>query len=214
MNGTDGSGIGEKTDRQSRVENAGSDQTSMTREAREALCRRDRDAMAELFDRYFGEIYSLVFRILGDKTGAEDVTQEVFLKVHRSVETYDPSRDPGPWLMTIASNLCRDYWRSRGHRMSKQTEPLGPGEPLEESLSSDQPPPNGELIEREREKTIMDALQTLPEEQRTIVLLHDYQGLKHEEIAEIVGASVVAVRKRYSRALGKLHEELKDKDIV
>ncbi|MBD3161463.1 MAG: sigma-70 family RNA polymerase sigma factor [Candidatus Eisenbacteria bacterium] len=201
MNGAEGGGSGAAAP------------PSMTRETRERLRRRDPQAMAELFDRYFGEIYSVVHRLLGDTAAAEDVTQELFLKVHRSLETYDPSRDPVPWLMTIAYNLCRDHWRSRGHKMGKRSQPLAPGEPIAEVLSADGPPPDGDLIRRERERMLATALRSLPEEQRTIVLLHDYQGLKHEEIAEIVGATAVAVRKRYSRALRNLQEELKDKDI-
>jgi RNA polymerase sigma-70 factor (ECF subfamily) len=189
---------------------AGTAREPMSRAVREGVRAREPEALGELFDRYFGEIYSLVFRLLNHKAAAEDVTHDIFLKVYRSAETYDPSRDPRPWLISIAYNACRDHWRSRDYKVSRQSQPLDPGDHLTETLPGDGPRPDGELMRRERERALAVALMTLPEDQRTVVLLHDYEGLKHEEIAEIVQASAAAVRKRYSRALARLYEELKD----
>src|SRR5205814_249964 len=72
---------------------------------------RDPEALAAFFEAYFDRIYALVYRLLGNRAAAEDVTQEVFLKVHRAVDRLDPQRDPGAWLSTIAYNACRDLWR-------------------------------------------------------------------------------------------------------
>src|SRR5262245_39343034 len=87
----------------------------------EGVRRRDPEALAALFERHFDRVYGFVYRLLGDRAAAEDMTQEVFLKVHRAAHQLDPARDPGPWLATIATNACRDHWRSSAHRMARHS---------------------------------------------------------------------------------------------
>ena len=79
------------------------------------------------------------------------------------------------------------------------------------SCISKESDPEARLLAGERDRLVQQAILTLPEEIREVVLLRDYQGLSHEEIAEVVGASHAAVRKRYSRALARLAELLKDR---
>src|SRR5262245_22524757 len=100
------------------------DLPTLTREQLEAVRRREPEALGALFERYFDRIYGFVYRLLSDRALAEDVTQEVFLKVHRGAHRIDPARDPGPWLMTIAHNACRDLWRSSAYRMGRRTSAL------------------------------------------------------------------------------------------
>ena len=78
------------------------------------------------------------------------------------------------------------------------------------SLVPDHRTPEQDLLTKERQILVQEAIQGLPDPLREVVLLHDYQGLGHQEIAQIVGASYAAVRKRYSRALTALGEELED----
>ena len=78
----------------------------------ERVRARDPEALAAFFERYVDRVFGLVYRLLGDRTLAEDMTQDVFLKVHRAAHQLDPRRDPRPWIMTIAHNACRDLWRS------------------------------------------------------------------------------------------------------
>jgi RNA polymerase sigma-70 factor (ECF subfamily) len=172
---------------------------------------RDPKALAAFFERYFERVYSLAFRLLGERNAAEDVTQEVFFKVHRAAHQLDPSRDPGPWLTTIAYNTCRDVWRSSAHRLSRQSGPLegSPGNPLQLTRGTNDP--ERDLIAKERRQMVVDAIEQLPEPLRMAVLLYDYQGLSHQEIAEITGLNHAAARKRYSRALASLGEMLKGK---
>src|SRR5688572_19318137 len=81
--------------------------------------RRDPDALAALFDRYFDRLYAVVYRMLGNRAETEDAIQEVFLKVHRGAPSLDATRDPGPWLITIAANVSRDRWRSGASRLDR-----------------------------------------------------------------------------------------------
>jgi RNA polymerase sigma-70 factor (ECF subfamily) len=171
--------------------------------------RRDPDALAAFFERYFDRVFGLVYRLMGDRPLAEDVTQEVFLKVHRAADRIDPGRDPAPWLMTIAHNACRDVWRSSAHRMSRRAASLDAHAPLAATLAAAVRDPEEEALATERERLVQAAIDRLPEPLRASVLMHDYEGLGHEQIAEIVGIRHAAARKRYSRAIAALATLLK-----
>jgi len=176
----------------------------------EAVRNRDPDALAEMFETCFGRVYSLAHRLTGTREQAEDVTQEVFLKVYNAADQLDPARDPRPWLATITWNACREHWRSRGHRQDRQTATINGDDGLHERLVNGKRSPERRVMNGERKALVEKALRRLPEEMRAVVLLHDFEGLGHAEVAEILGESHAAVRKRYSRALTRLHEELKD----
>lgn len=169
---------------------------------------RDPEALAAFFEQHFDRIYSLVHRLLGDATQAEDVTQEVFLKVHRAAHRIDPGRDPGPWLTTIAHNACRDLWRSAAYRLGRRAVPLDGDAPLAMVLAGGAEPER-ERIAAERERLVQEALGRLAPPLRAAIVLHDYEGLGHEQVAAITGIGHAAARKRYSRALAALAKELK-----
>ena len=176
----------------------------------ERVRTRDPEALAVFFERYVDQIYGLVYRLLGDRTLAEDMTQEVFLKVHRAAHQLDPSRDPGPWLMTIAHNACRDLWRSNAWKHGRRAASLDGDSPLASTLSRGTNDPERDLLASERERLVQEALMKLPEPLRLAIVLHDYQGLGHEEIAALTGIHHAAARKRYSRGLAALARMLKD----
>jgi RNA polymerase sigma-70 factor (ECF subfamily) len=168
---------------------------------------RDPEALAGFFERYFDQVFGLVYRLLGHRAQAEDATQEVFLKVHRAIHQLDTARDPGPWLTTIACNTCRDLWRSGAFRMSRRSGALDdPGVASRLGTSADDP--ERLAIVSERERLVQEALNQLPEPLRTAIVLHDYQGLGHQEIARLTGLTHDAARKRYSRALASLGQLL------
>ncbi len=166
--------------------------------------------MGAFFDAYFPHIYGLVFRLLGHEAAAEDAAQEVFLKVHRAIGRLDPERDPGPWLTTIAYNVCRDRWRSSADKMSRQSSSLEHQPELANRLTHPDESPEDSVLRSERASLVRRALDQLPEQQREVVLLHDYEGFTHDEVATMIGATHAAVRKRYSRALASLGVVLKD----
>lgn len=171
---------------------------------------RDPDALGQLFDAYFPVVYGTAFRLLGNRDQAQDASQDVFCKVHRAADQLDTSRDPAPWLVGITYNVCRDYWRSRAHRLATQSASLDEHPALGATLKVDGPDPETQASLNQREILVQEAIMSLPEDMRTVVILHDYQGMTHEEISHVVGASHAAVRKRYSRALSQLAKALKD----
>ena len=176
----------------------------------EKVRQRDPQALAALFDHHFSRIYNLAHRLLGERTAAEDVTQEVFLRVHQAAHQLDTQRDPGPWLMTITANLCREQWRSREGKQGKKTASLDAKPEMAAALPNGGAGPDSKVMEADRDRFLGEAIDKLPEAMRLVVVLHDLQGMTHEEISEIVGDEAAAVRKRYSRALQKLRELLPD----
>jgi len=183
---------------------------ALTVEALERVRERDSHALATFFEFYFDRVYGLAYRLLGDHASAEDVTQDVFQKVHKAAPQLDTSRDPGPWLMTITHNACRDHWRSKAFKLTRRSQSLEDTEGLIETLAAPGESADEALVRDERARQVQAAIQKLPEDLRSVVILHDYQGLGHEEIAMMIGATHVATRKRYSRALGRLAALLKD----
>jgi RNA polymerase sigma-70 factor (ECF subfamily) len=170
----------------------------------------DPEALAALFERYVDQVYGLLFRLLGERAAAEDLTQEVFLKLHRAAHQLDPARDPGPWITTIAYNACRDLWRSGAHRMSRRSDPVDDDPEMGVTLTRGTNDPEDEALAAERERLVQDAIRRLPEALRVPVVLHDYQGMNHQDIAALLGVNHAAARKRYSRALAALGEILKN----
>jgi RNA polymerase sigma-70 factor (ECF subfamily) len=175
----------------------------------ERVRARDPEALGRFFERYFDRVFGLVYRLLGDRTQAEDITQEVFLKVHRAADRLDPARDPGPWLMTIAHNACRDLWRSNAWKLGRRAASLDGDSPVAATLSTNRDEPERTLIAAERERLVQEALTRLPEPLRVAIVMHDYQGLGHEAIAAATGIGHAAARKRYSRALSALAQQLR-----
>jgi RNA polymerase sigma-70 factor (ECF subfamily) len=170
----------------------------------EGVRARDPAALAAFFERHFDRIYGLVYRLLGERTAAEDVTQEVFLKVYRAAHQIDATRDPGPWLTTIAYNACRDRWRSGAYRLARRSESIEADPALVHRLENPGNDPEAELLAGERARLVREAIEQLPEPLRVAVLLYEYQGLSHQEVSELTGLNHAAARKRYSRALAEL----------
>jgi RNA polymerase sigma-70 factor (ECF subfamily) len=171
---------------------------------------REPEALGRFFEAYFDRVFALVHRLLGDRAQAEDAVSEVFLKVWRAADRLDPARDPMPWLATIATNVCRDLWRSGQDRMRRASVPVD-DPAVRERLTSGVDEPERNLIADERERAVRDAVLALPEDLRDSVLLYDYAGLAHEEIAAALGISHEAARKRHSRALAALGRALRER---
>jgi RNA polymerase sigma-70 factor, ECF subfamily len=169
---------------------------------------REPEALGLFYDRYLDLVFGLAWRLLGDRTLAEDAASEVFLKVHRAADRLDPARDPAPWLATITTNVCRDLWRSGQYRMSRRAADVD--DPAAAAmLSSGRNDPEADTLASERERLVQQALLELPEPLRASIVLHDYQGLDHRQVADVLHIAHDAARKRYSRALAALEQRLR-----
>jgi RNA polymerase sigma-70 factor (ECF subfamily) len=181
----------------------------LSRETLEGAQRRDPEALGELFERHADRIYDLAYRLLGERAAAEDAMQEVFLKIYRGVPKLDIERDPAPWVLRVTQNVCRDVWRSAQYRASRRSRPIHEEVDSGLTLAAHSADPEQAMLKSERERLVQEAIMRLPPTLRVVVVLHEYMGLPHQEVADIVGASHTAVRKRHSRALAKLGRFLK-----
>jgi RNA polymerase sigma-70 factor (ECF subfamily) len=176
------------------------------------LCARDRAALGRFYELFFDRIYGYVRRMLGEDHLAEDVTQEVFVHIQRSIQSYDPSRELGPWVFTIATNKVRDHWRSRRHHQSlRETSFDGPDtdEPGRRIEPADgRRGPLLELEGAEMRAALDAAIDALPAGMRETLVLRWFEELPFEEIGRIIDRNETAARKRYSRALEELRNAL------
>lgn len=171
-------------------------------EERERLPGRDPEVLERFYEAYIDRVYGYVRRLLKEDHLAEDVTQDVFMHIHRSLPRYDPRRALRPWVFTIATNKVRDHWRAR-----RPQEDLD-AEDGEARIASNHPGPAEHLEAEELGRLVAEAIEGLPESMRTTLLLRTYEGLSFEEIGAILERNEPAVRKRYSRALEELRSSL------
>jgi RNA polymerase sigma-70 factor (ECF subfamily) len=176
-------------------------------ELRPGLARREPVALARFFDVFFERVYAYLRRFLADEHQAEDLTQEVFLQVQRSLASYDETRDPRAWLFTIATNKLRDFWRARAAETGVLEASWDQEEPLP-TPALRAPPADAELEGAELAEHVRAAIEALPAGLRAAVVLRVYEELSFEEIGRILGRNEVAVRKRFSRGLAALREAL------
>lgn len=170
----------------------------------------DGDAFTALVRRHQDRVVSLATRYLADASEAEDLAQEVFLRVHRARETYEPSAKFTTWLHRITVNACLNQLRSRkargavSGRLPEDPEGDGPAEP-EDPNSAD---PGDAVLRGELASVVRRAVDELPERQRTAILLEKYQGLSYEETAAAMEMSLPAVKSLLTRARVSLREKL------
>jgi len=176
----------------------------------EGACRRDPAALEAFFDVYFEQVHSFACHLLGDRSKAEDVAQEVFLKLQRAIDRMDPERDPWPWIATMVHNACHDYWRSKAQRVAGRTRSLDADPERSERLVATAEAPEERVLADERERLVRAAIGRLSETHRQMVLLFNYDGLSHVEVAGLLGIGHAAARKRYSRALEELGRILRE----
>jgi RNA polymerase sigma-70 factor, ECF subfamily len=188
----------------------------LTDEELVARCRSrggDRAAFEMLVQRYERELYSYLRRYIGDATLAEDAFQATFLQVHLKLDKFDPQRRFRPWLYTIATNQAIDAQRrNKRHRMvsldrRNQTDAEGDEVgSLLQLLVSREPGAASNLEREERQKWIRRAIDNLPEQLRSALVLVYYQGMKYREAAELLDIPVGTVKSRMHTALLKLNE--------
>ncbi|MBN1477068.1 sigma-70 family RNA polymerase sigma factor [Candidatus Sumerlaeota bacterium] len=177
----------------------------------EALVRRvlegDSKAFESLIERHFGVVYAVALARLRDPDQAEDLAQEVFLRVHLHLGQFDPRHRFGAWVARIARNLAID-WLRRGQRASR----LVPLVPLE-GAAAEAPNPREKgaretMASDEEARALRRAILDLPAELREVVLLHFSEDLTQSEIAERLGLHQATVSRQLKRALAMLRGAL------
>lgn len=152
------------------------------------MARGDKEALADLYERTHTAIYAFIVSLLKDKHRADDVFQDVYLKVYEKADSYQAKGKPMAWMITIAKNQCLMQFRK-----VKQEESL---EDVEELWVT-----NPDVEER---LLLEAAFKQISDEERNIIVLHVLSGLKHREIARILDLPLATVLSKYHRAMKKL----------
>lgn len=164
---------------------------------------------AEVFEQFHDRIHRYVLSMVRDPAEADDVTQETFLRAHRQLTSLQDPGALGAWLYRIATRLCYDRSRTRSRRPPPDSLDLGhPGE-ANSTWSDADGPGLAEAIERaEMSECVQDFLDVLPHDYRTVVILHDLEGVMVAEIAQMLGVSLDAAKIRLHRARRRLAASL------
>jgi RNA polymerase sigma-70 factor, ECF subfamily len=173
----------------------------------------DDSAFAYLVQKYRRPMVSFMYRMAHNAAGAEDLAQEVFLRVYRSRESYEASAKFTTWLYRIATNLAVNHARDTRHERPENQVSLD--EPDEESgriLDVPDRTPSAEenLLQQERLTAIRRRVRALPERQRMAVVMHKYQQMDYRQIADVLKLSESATKSLLFRAYEALREQLKE----
>jgi RNA polymerase sigma-70 factor (ECF subfamily) len=173
----------------------------------------DDSAFEYLVQKYRRPMVSFMFRMAHNSAAAEDLAQEVFLRVYRSRESYEASAKFTTWLYRIATNLAVNHARDTRHERPENTVNLD--EPDAETgqtvdLADSTPTIEEDIVRQERLAAIRQKVQALPERQRMAVAMHKYQQMDYKQIAEVLKLSESATKSLLFRAYETLREQLKE----
>ncbi len=193
--------------------------TELVREDEVQLIARsqlgDVSAFNQLVLNYQQSTYGVIFRMLGDRDTAADVTQDVFIAAFRGIQSFRGGSSFRAWLMRIASNAACDYWR-RTQRHPTESLDIDADDDDAHAASilnsavamGQEVNPEEYLLNRELQELIQRGLQELPLDQRVAVVLCDVRGLSYEEIAATTQATMGTVRSRIARGRARLRSYL------
>jgi len=174
--------------------------------------RGDADSFNQLIMRWERPIYALAYRVIGHQEDARDVCQETFLRAFRGIAAFKGQAKFSSWLYRIALNLCRDWMRRErrtpvvrapeGVDLTELVSEYGPAESIEELVSR-----------QDMSRLVARAMRSLSDEQRTAVVLKEYQGLTFQEIADLLGCPLSTVKTRLYQGLTLLRRQLEEAGI-
>jgi RNA polymerase sigma-70 factor, ECF subfamily len=174
----------------------------------------DDGAFGQLVAAYQNRLLSIFFHLLRDQAAAEDLVQEVFLRIYRARNGYQATAKFSTWLFRIANNVASNARRTIGRRREVQLNANESGSaPMvgtQRKVISDRSSliPTRQLVRRETCEIVQTALDTLNERQRLAVLLHKFEGMSYEDIGESMGLSTEAVKSLLARARENLRTQL------
>jgi RNA polymerase sigma-70 factor, ECF subfamily len=174
----------------------------------------DSTAFSQLVELYQHRLVGVMNHLLGNTEEAEDMAQEVFLRVYRTRKKYRPKAKFATWLFTIANNLALNALRNRQRKRVvaldvNESGPLGP-RPAEQLVQNRDATPSTSLQHAELAARVRIALDNLNERQKMAVILNKFEDMGYAEIAEIMDLTSKAVKSLLSRARARLREELHD----
>ncbi len=172
----------------------------------------DAESFNQLIVRWERPIYALAYRVIGHEEDARDVCQETFLRAFRGIRAFKGQAKFSSWLYRIALNLCRDWMRRQrrtpvvqapeGVDITDLVAEAGPTESIEDLVSR-----------KDLSRSVARAMRVLSEEQRTAIILKEYEGLTFQEIADLQGCPLSTVKTRLYQGLTLLRRQLEDEGV-
>ncbi len=172
----------------------------------ERIRKGDSDALELLVSRYEDRVYNLAYRMLGNREDAEDVLQDTFMNVIRSLDSFQGRSSFSTWLYRVAANAALTKLRQRSKREKSESEFLDDVYSVKEQahagvkLTDWSANPINQLLNEEAQNQMDKAIDELPEIYRVVFVLRDVEGLPASDVADILGLSVAAVKSRLHRA--------------
>ena len=178
-----------------------------------AIQAGDMAAFDQMVVKHKDKLFNMVYWLLGDYQEANDCSQEIFIKVFKSIKKFRSESSFSTWLYRIAINTCKNRLKSSAYRWKKKTVPLenpesSKGGNLSYKIQNNSPSPANELEKKERLMMIQKAINALPQEQNRVIVLRDIQGLSYQEISDITGLNLGTVKSRLARARLELRKNL------
>ena len=171
------------------------------------IAARDTAALADLYDRHNRLLFGLILRIVRDRAEAEDLLQEVFVRVWTRAELYNPLLgSPTSWLVRLARNRTIDRIRARRRSLNESSLDEAAVDPV--SSSRDIRSPETAVLADERRGTLMDALAGLPAEQRCLIEAAFFEGFTHSELATRFGLPLGTVKTRVRTGMIAMRQRL------
>ena len=186
---------------------APADESALDHALMERIGAGDHAAFRKLVERHQNAVIGTVAKMLGNSSDAEDISQQVFLRIWRNAKRYRPDAKFTTYLFTITRNLVFNETRRRGRKKEVSSDER---EENSHHLIEENPDrqPDAELLQAELQRAVDDAIALLPETQRMAVVLRRYEQLSYEEIADVLNLSVSAVKSLLFRARTTLRESL------
>jgi RNA polymerase sigma-70 factor (ECF subfamily) len=171
----------------------------------EACLRGDRLAWDTVVQRHWRRVFNIAYKFVGRHEEAEDLTQEIFLKLYKALKTFDRRANFQTWLVSISRNLCIDHYRSVRRERELVDRSV---DAADLSLAAKGPDALSRLQRLDRRELLRRGMLGLPETLRTAVLLRDIQDLSYHEIARRLGLPEGTVKSRISRGRGELARQV------
>jgi RNA polymerase sigma-70 factor (ECF subfamily) len=169
----------------------------------------DSTSFALLLEKHRGPVIRFLYRMVQNQALAEDLAQEVFLRVYRSRASYEPTAKFSTWLFRIATHLAFNWARDRKHEKAQESLEATSGDDTQRRQFSDGAPTiEQKLVRQARLAEVRAAIGGLPEKQRAAVLMHKYEEMEYSQIGAVLGCSESAVKSLLFRAYETLRSRL------
>lgn len=170
----------------------------------------DMESFEKLIVSHEKMVYNVAYRMMNNQEDALDLSQEVFIKAFRKMKDFNEKSSFSTWIYRITVNACIDEMRKRKGKQNFSIDQVLEGENgnYEQQFVSKEETPEETILKQEKQSEILNALNTLSEEHKTVIILRELQGLSYEEIAETVGMTLGTVKSRISRARIHLKTEI------